>query len=78
VRAEIASPHGCLQPTKWCNPRPPARVAPARVTHQPLPAARPDAREHTSTATPSNPPHPVAGGTRQQLPTSTPQHRRPS
>ena len=67
-----------LQPGKWCKPRPPARTAPARATHQPPPAARPGTREHTRTAAPPNPPHPPAAGTRRQPPTSAPQHRRPS
>jgi hypothetical protein len=67
-----------LQPGHRCKPPPPTHTSPARPTHQPPPAARPGAREHTSTATPPNPPHPPAAGTRRQLPTSTPQHRRPS
>lgn len=67
-----------LQPRQRCKPRPRAHTAPARATHQPPPAARPDACEHTSTATPPNPPHPPAASIRWQPPTSTPQHRRPS
>jgi hypothetical protein len=67
-----------LQPGHRCKPPPQARTSPARATHQTLPAARPDAGEHTSTATPPSPPHPPAAGTSRPPPTSTPQHRRPS
>ena len=67
-----------LQPGHRCKPLPPAHTTPARATHQPPPAVRPDAREHTSTATPPNPSHPPAAGTRRPPPTSIPQHRRPS
>ena len=67
-----------LQPGHRCKPPQPTHTTPARATHQHPPAARPGAREHTSTATPPNPPHPPAASTHRQLPTSTPQHRRPS
>ena len=67
-----------LQPRQRCKPRPRAHTAQAGAMHQPPSAARPEACEHTSTATPPSPTHPPAASTRRQPPTSTPQHRRPS